>query len=554
MIQIVLLLIGLTIGTTYPIGIEPDFFDPRLTAAGVPSLCLLYAAIGFAISRTYVRRFLQARDEPLELFASYQRCMTLYRALLLGVYALQVYTLMWPSFVSFDLRLARTILVEKLLVLLPLPVSLFLSWIPLYRLNRLLSGSDWSLRAYLVFQSRLALGPVIGLISILYLIDDAVHAHPAMEVLFARFQALELLLILVVLVVLSLLAPVLLRLVWGGTPVPEGPLRDRLNVLCGRAGLDVRDLLVWETFGGRFANALVTGVLPRLRYVFFTRPLLDRLREEELDAVLAHELGHARHRHLVWYLVFAVGLMLLVFGLSQVIGDGAGEAIALGFGPVAGFWSFIMLYASKRFETQADLHSLRVVGSAAPLASALLKVSALNGAPPGARSVTHGSIDDRVRFLQRAQEDPAMVVRFERDVEKVQRLIRGVFVAGVVVAAVTIAASWPSEPIDGKYARAETLLRQSVELEELGRYDEAIALAREVRSILPRDPRAWIQIGNCEERKGDFASSREAFEEALRLYVGYQRPDPRYRVALLTQIQDLDLKLREEGELQRNSK
>jgi hypothetical protein len=174
-------------------------------------LCLLYALVGALIARTYLRRFLQARDPAHDTFGSFIRCMALYRVLLLGVYALQVYVLLWPSCVRYDLRLGEVFLAEKLLVLAPLFVALLLSWIPLYRLDRMLRGSDWSRRAYLVFQARLSIGPVLGLVVLLHLAFDGVLLLPGLERLLARIPAIEVVLLLGTLLLVLFFVPVILR-------------------------------------------------------------------------------------------------------------------------------------------------------------------------------------------------------------------------------------------------------------------------------------------------------------------------------------------------------
>lgn len=558
MIQIILLLIGITIGSTYPSGLEPDVYDPHVTLAAVPALCLLYGVLGVAIGRTYLRRFLQARDDPRGLFGSFLRCVGLYRVLLLAIYAFQVHALLWPSCVAYDLGLGGVILAEKLLVVAPLFLSLFLSWIPLYRLDRILKGSDWTLRSYVVFHTRLVIGPVLAIVAILHVVFDGAGSLPVVGRLLSRVPAIELVLLLGTLVVMSVLMPLLLRLVWGGRPIPPGTVRDRLLALCERAGIGVRDLLVWETFGGRFVNALVTGVAPRLRYVFFTRPLLDGLGPEELDAVLAHELGHARHRHLVWFFTFAAGLILVLFGAQQLWGAsiGAGATMLFAFGPVVVFWGFIMLFASRRFEGQADLFSLSLVGDAAPLASALLKVAALSGIPPGARSVTHGSIEERVSFLAAAQRDPLAAARLDRTVAPVRGLILGMLGAGVLLTSLSLVVRGVVEPSNGALDRAQELYNEGVAAMASEKHDVAARLFREASVLVPKHYLPWLQIGNCEELRGDLARSRAAFAIALDLHrrLDPQQQDPWIRVALRKQIQDLDRKLMAEQTLGGNSK
>jgi len=65
-------------------------------------------------------------------------------------------------------------------------------------------------------------------------------------------------------------------------------------------------------------TAGIMGIVPRYRYILVTDSLLETLSLEELKAVLAHEMGHAKYRHLLFYILFFVGYMVLSFGLSDL--------------------------------------------------------------------------------------------------------------------------------------------------------------------------------------------------------------------------------------------
>ncbi len=541
MIQIFLVLIGATIGLLYPLGIEADFFDPRLTGLLVPGSCLAYAVLGSLIARTYLARFRSGGGLPV--FPSFVRCMILYRVLLLLLFAAQVHVLLWPVFVDYTLRLQHVILVEELVLLSPFVLALFLSWIPLYRLDRELKRSEWSLGAYLRFQSRLIFGPTLSILALVFLLEDTAHAVPWLANLLARHAWLDLILGIASLLVVAAVFPLLLRIAWGGTPLPRGPIRDRLEALCVRAGVRVREMLLLDVRGGRFANALMTGIFAPLRYVFFSRPLLEGLEPIEIDAVLAHEMGHAKHRHLLWYFALTGGLTLFSAGLAEVLGIQNSRAASGGmsFGLLIGCLGFFLTYVSWRFERQADLFSLRIVGAAAPLASALFKVCALNGVPASAASVTHGSALDRAQFLAMAEEDPARGGRFERSLRSVKAFIGAVFAAGVVLligngireergSAASAALEEASALIDAgdAYCRAE-------------KWDDAYASYKQATEKLPKHWFPWYWLGRVEEERHHLREARGAYLRSL----GCKTPpdDPAYRIDIRGRIESIDSKI-----------
>lgn len=91
----------------------------------------------------------------------------------------------------------------------------------------------------------------------------------------------------------GLLTPAVARLV-AIDPLDE-QRQARLAGLAAQAGVLVHGRVI-RARTRKVANAMSLGWLPGLRYVVITDYLLDGLTEPEIDAVLAHELGHARHR------------------------------------------------------------------------------------------------------------------------------------------------------------------------------------------------------------------------------------------------------------------
>jgi STE24 endopeptidase len=93
------------------------------------------------------------------------------------------------------------------------------------------------------------------------------------------------------------------------TPLKDNSVRERIQALLERTGFRSRGIFVMD--GSRrsaHGNAYFTGFGKSKRIVFFDT-LLEHLGEKEIEAVLAHELGHFKRRHIV-------KRMLLTFGMS----------------------------------------------------------------------------------------------------------------------------------------------------------------------------------------------------------------------------------------------
>jgi STE24 endopeptidase len=107
------------------------------------------------------------------------------------------------------------------------------------------------------------------------------------------------------------------------TPLKDEALKQRVEQLLARCGFRARGLFVMD--GSRrssHGNAYFTGLGAAKRIVFFDT-LLERLSPEQIEAVLAHELGHFKHRHVVKRIVL---MFLLSFVFLALLGWLAGES------------------------------------------------------------------------------------------------------------------------------------------------------------------------------------------------------------------------------------
>ena len=121
-------------------------------------------------------------------------------------------------------------------------------------------------------------------------------------------------LFMVLFVLLAQLAPVLLfPIFYKFEPLDNEELRRRLVVLSERAGTRVRGVYRWKlSEKTKKANAALTG-LGATRRIILADTLLDNYSADEIEAVLAHELGHHVHRHILKSIFVQAGITLFGF-------------------------------------------------------------------------------------------------------------------------------------------------------------------------------------------------------------------------------------------------
>ena len=177
------------------------------------------------------------------------------------------------------------------------------------------------------------------------------------------------------------------------TPLDDEALKARVNALMQRAGFTAKGFFVMDgSKRSAHSNAFFTGFGASKRVVFFDT-LLKQLTPAEMEAVLAHELGHFKHRHIfkmmaTSFVTTLLGLALLGFASQQIwfytgLGVmpnlmGGNEAVALLlFMLVVPVFTFLLAplssWRSRVQEYEADAYAVSQT-PAADLSSALLKL------------------------------------------------------------------------------------------------------------------------------------------------------------------------------------
>ncbi|WP_297436608.1 M48 family metallopeptidase [Thermococcus sp.] len=205
------------------------------------------------------------------------------------------------------------------------------------------------------------------------------------------------------------LSPYLTRFFSKPKPMPE-PMRSELLKFCEGLGFRVKDIRVTGKKEYRIANAGVTGILPFARYIFVTEYMLETFKPEEIKAVIAHEIGHIKGKHLWINLLVAIGWfgfwMGVVFALIKLGVDILSPAVFFGAFGVAYVIYFVIIQGriSLRNEFKADEFAAEVVGKKTVIRT-LEKLAEVNLTPKRTGKWFnllnyHPSIEERVRHLR----------------------------------------------------------------------------------------------------------------------------------------------------------
>jgi heat shock protein HtpX len=176
---------------------------------------------------------------------------------------------------------------------------------------------------------------------------------------------------------------------YGAQPVTREELPRIYAVverLTGRAGIPMPKIYVIPT---ESPNAFATGRNPNHASVAVTHGILALLNDDELEGVLAHELGHVRNRDILTSSIAAtlagaitiLARMAFWFGGGQRRNGGViGSLVMLLLAPLAA--TMIQLWVSRTREYEADASGAGLTGNPYALASALEKISAVSRRVP----------------------------------------------------------------------------------------------------------------------------------------------------------------------------
>ncbi len=509
--NVLVFLVAIAIQALAPRGTEASW-----TLSAVVHMAL-YPAVAWAALRWRFRRLmdraLHDEAEAGHLRAQFAALIQTYQGVMLVPFAAVCYATGWIDLVV-EPAATRSQVLGNALGILPFVLLLVVLWWEAYPLQGVLLGGSQSRGRFVVSHARMEL-PILAPWLALMAISDTIRwvwprGYAAME----QSPLLQLLYAPLFLALVGVFLPVLVKAMWGCEPIPAGPLRDRLEALCARLGLRVKEILSWPLLEGRVMTAGIVGLVPRYRYLLLTPALMELLTPDEIEGVVAHEAGHVRYRHLWFYLFFFVGYVSLVAVFLRLVEAGLAwwgiadpqalrnprANLLVSLATTAGLLVLLVFYfrvlfgrLSRAFERQADAHALLALGRVEPLVSALERVALYSGDIRDLPSWHHGSIGERVGFLVAAARSPGLLLAHTRRVRRLVALTG----AGVLLAT-GLAVALHTGPLDRGLSRfaARQGLRHRVERN-------------------PRDAAAWFLLGNLYLEAGNERAAEKAYSEAL---------------------------------------
>ena len=408
-------------------------------------------------------------------------------------------------------------------------------------------------RAYIKARLRFALGLVVPWLSILFIIDFFSLWMPQ-----ALQQALqhplgEMALFVLFLFLLTAVAPPLLVHLWQCKRLPESPLRQAIIGLCRQQQVNYREIMLWPPFEGRMATAAVVGAFPFSRYLLITPDLIRLLNGEEIIAVMSHELGHVRYRHLIFFLLFFLTFFFfnyLYFDLGIAWLLTTNPVIALLESEIGGqdiflslleilpllllylfFFRYIFGFFLRNFERQADLASLDLPGLGPFLVSAFEKLGFLLGQAGEKPNWHHFNIPQRIAFLKAALANPQIAQNHHQRLKKSLLIYLFAFML-IILPGIYWQQTGMAQQLNYRYLsqRIEHLLKEKPRVAKLwfalgsiyiesGKEKKALTALHQAYELNPDDSEtlnnlAWLHLTIQDEALRDYALAFQLAQKA----------------------------------------
>ncbi len=421
--------------------------------SGMETLCLF---LGLALFYCYLtwKQFHRLgkrihKENPMVIDLQFDSIQTRISILAVVLFAVDVHILDLPSFFA---AIPPFSLIPTLLALFFIALFIFhlvVMWTMAHGLHTKIYSSNIEKRTYVLSNISISI-PVLLPWVLLSAALDIIEALPFNgPKQFLDTLAGQITYFLVFLLVVAVLGPAMIQKFWRCKPLEAGYMRDRIENLCRKAGVEYNNILYWPVFGGRMITAGVMGLVRKFRYILVTDALLRYLNPEEIDAVIAHEIGHVKKRHLQFYLFFFLGFIVCqcfsinvylrfldsivyfkpVFAFFKVIGYDPAIVIVPILITFVIYFRYIFGYFMRNFERQADTYVYSLFNSAWPLITTLEKIVYTSGQSAEKPNWHHFSVRRRIDYLKNCEIDRKWIARHDRKII----VSIGVYLGGVLL-------------------------------------------------------------------------------------------------------------------------
>ncbi|MEA2059034.1 MAG: M48 family metalloprotease [Thermodesulfobacteriota bacterium] len=323
--------------------------------------------------------------------------------------------------------------------------------------------------------------------------------------------------VLLFLFAVAVFGPFLIQKLWRCTSLERGIARERIEDICSRAGVRYADIVRWELFGGTMITAGVMGIVAKFRYILVTPALLRMLSLDEIDAVIAHELGHVQKKHMFFYLFFFAGYIVSVYALFEPlaflvfysalflnffsflhISPDFAQPIMFSFILILLFivyFRYVFGFFMRNCERQADLHVFTLIGSARSLIATFNKIAGFGRQSRDKPCWHHFSIQQRMDFLEKCEDDPSLI---EKHNKKIRHMLIGYAGFIVMICIFGYAVNFGEA---GKHL--DSFMAEKILLHQL--------------QVQPENSQLYTLVGDYYYNAGSFEKAVQAYENVLKI-------------------------------------
>ena len=366
-----------------------------------------------------------------------------------------IWAVRWQDVVRGNWNLDQWPVLDEAIILAPIILSLVASWAIFYQLQYSIAGADSGQakrRPPKIRQSRSAFVSIrfrVYFLMVLVPVALAVLAKDVGPWVCTLPNFVQGGLYTAVLLAMAAGFPFLLTWMWKTKKIQDASLKAELLRTCELHQLHVHDVCVWKT-DHQIVNALVAGIIPRLRVIMLSDVLISCFPKRELLAILRHEAGHLRLWHLPTRIGFAV-LPLLALAIDERNANSAilmieSSLIQIGLPSWTGLALLMSIYGvyayfglswlSHHMEFEADIYACQEDIKSEPsaktkaisveysndMSDALLRLAAVNPENLEKHSLLHPSIGSRLRMIQAIAADPQHAITFTRSFTRRRRV------------------------------------------------------------------------------------------------------------------------------------
>lgn len=408
------------------------------------------ALLAYFVTAYASRTFPAHQQENLPKLYTFKRFMIVFECLSLGAYLCNLYLLNLPGFIDKHLAFFPMANLRQMVSLLPLLIGLIcirfaFQGLIIQRDPDELHSHPINVQPFLTkkhremfsLQLKFLIFPLIPMFGYLIIVDLIYWLPYSAKLFLVEHPYVLIVLILPVLAFAYLFAPLLMQFLWKTKPLAEGSvLKQKLERLTKQSGVKYREIVVWQTGSLLIANAAVAGTLPWNRKIFLTDALLHYFTDEQIETIVAHELGHIHYRHIPTYILFSL-IYLLSYPFFYVLIEEplapvlAELPILLTLCSLLFFIVYFVLlfrYLSRRCEHQADLYAVELTENPEAFKTALVNLAVLNALPKSIRRFfeifnTHPSIHRRIEFVNQWIAKSSAIQRYKNYLLEVKILI-----------------------------------------------------------------------------------------------------------------------------------